>query len=263
VQFGGAVGTLAALGSDGIKVRRLLAERLKLAEPGISWHSERSRIFALGVALAGLAGACSKIGTDVALLTQPEVGEASEPPAAGKGGSSAMPHKRNPVGAAAIRANHRRIAGLIATLAMSLEAEHERAPGGWAAEWETLRDLLILAGGSVERTREMLAGLQVDPALMRSNLDAALGLPMTESLMMALAKKIGRAEAHRRVEAASKLALSHRQPLREIAKAEPAIAGNITAEEIDRALDPGRYLGSSEFMVGAALQDAQREMEIL
>lgn len=261
LQFGGAVGTLAALGSDGMNVRHLLAARLKLAEPAISWHAERSRIFDLGAALVGASGACSKIATDLALLMQPEVGEVSEPAAAGKGGSSTMPHKRNPVGAASVRANHRRAVGLIATLAMSLEAEHERAPGGWAAEWETLRDLFILSAGSVERTREMLSGLEVDPAAMRDNLDAALGLPLAESLMMALAAKIGRGEAHHRIEAASKLALSRQLPLGEIAKAEPAIAGNLTAEEIDRALNPAQYLGSAESMIGAAIMGAEREME--
>ena len=107
----------------------------------------------------------------------------------------------------------------------------------------------------------MLEGLEVDPGRMRENLDAALGLPLAESLMMALAPKIGRSEAHHRVEAASKLALASKRPLGEVAKAEPAIAGNLSAEEIDRALDPGRYLGSAEAMIDAALADARREME--
>jgi 3-carboxy-cis,cis-muconate cycloisomerase len=193
---------------------------------------------------------------------QTEVGEAFEPAAAGKGGSSAMPHKRNPVGAAAIRANHRRIAGLVAAMVMSLEQEHERAAGGWAAEWETMRGLFCLAGGGAERLREMLAGLEVDPARMRQNLDSTLGLPLAESLMMALAPKIGRAEAHHRVEAASKLALARRRPLAEIAKAEPAIAGHLGAADIDRALDPAHYLGSADSMIDAVLAEARREMEM-
>jgi 3-carboxy-cis,cis-muconate cycloisomerase len=261
LQFGGAVGTLAALGEKGLAVRKALAARLKLREPTISWHAERGRIFGLGAVLAGLSGACAKIATDVILLMQSEVGEAFEPGVPHKGGSSTMPHKRNPVGAAAIRANHRRIAGQLSTLAMSLEAEHERALGGWAAEWETLRDLFVLSAGSIERLREMLEGLEVDPGRMRENLDAALGLPLAESLMMALAPKIGRSEAHHRVEAVSKLALARKRPLGEVAKAEPAIAGNLSAEEIDRALDPGRYLGSAEAMIEAALADARRALE--
>ena len=261
MQFGGAVGTLAALGGKGLPVRKALAARLKLREPSIAWHAERGRIFAVGAALAGLSGACSKIATDVMLLMQSEIGEAFEPVASGKGGSSTMPNKRNPVAASAIRANHRRIAGQLTTLAMSLEAEHERAPGGWAAEWETLRELFVLSGGNIERLREMVEGLEVDPGRMRGNLDAALGLPLAESLMMALAPKIGRSEAHHRVEAASKLALASKRPLGEVAKAEPAIAGNLSVEEIDRALDPGRYLGSAEAMIEAALADARRAIE--
>lgn len=259
LQFGGAAGTLAALGPDGGKVRAALAERLQLAEPAITWHAERGRIFDLAASLAALSGATAKIATDVLLLMQTEVGEAFEPAGAGKGGSSTMPHKRNPVGAAAIRANHRRVAGMMATLTLGLEQEHERAPGAWSAEWETLRDLLLLTGGSAERLKDMLSGLEVDRARMRQNLAATLGLPLAESLMMALAPKIGRMEAHHRVEAASKLALASSRPLAEVAKAEPAIAGNISSEDIDRALDPARYLGQTEAMVDAALAAAMSE----
>jgi 3-carboxy-cis,cis-muconate cycloisomerase len=261
LQFGGAVGTLAALGADGLKVRQALAARLGLKEPAIDWHAERGRILDIAAALAALSGACAKIATDVMLLMQTEVGEAFEPAAAGRGGSSTMPHKRNPVGAAAIRANHRRIAGFMATLVMSLEQEHERAPGGWAAEWETLRDLFVLSAGSLERLRDMLQRLEVDPKRMRENLDATLGLPLAESLMMALAPKIGRMEAHHRVEAATKLALASRRPLAEVAKSEPAIAGNLSADEVDRPLDPGNYLGSADAMIDAVLAEARREME--
>jgi len=184
-----------------------------------------------------------------------------EPAASGKGGSSTMPHKRNPVGSIAIRANHQRISGLITTITLSLAAEHERAAGGWAAEWETMREMFVLAAGSAERLRDMTGGLEVDPNRMRDNLDATLGLPLAESLMMALAEKIGRAEAHHRVEALSKLALSSRRPLSEVVKAEPAIAGNLTAEVIDRALDPRHYLGSADKMIDAALETARRELE--
>ena len=260
LQFGGAAGTLAALGADGAKVKAALAKRLDLKEAPISWHAERGRIFDIAAALAALSGACAKIAGDVLLLMQTEVGEALEPAAAGKGGSSTLPHKRNPVGATAIRANHRRISGLMATVSIGLEQEHERAPGAWAAEWETLREFFCLTAGSIERLGDMLAGLEVDTARMRANLDATLGLPLAESLMMALAPKIGRMEAHHRVEAASKLALASNRPLAEVAKAEPAIAGNFSAEEIDRALDPHNYLGSVEPMIDAALAAAQTEM---
>lgn len=261
LQFGGAAGTLAALGADGAKVRSALAARLALKEAPITWHTERGRVFDLATALAGLSGAASKIATDIALLMQTEVAEVFEPSAPGKGGSSTLPHKRNPVGSTAIRANHRRISGMMATLTMALEQENERAAGAWAAEGETLRELFVLSAGSIEKLREMLSGLEVDPARMRQNLDATLGLPLAESLMMALAPKIGRMEAHHRVEAASKLALASNRPLAEVAKAEPAIAGNIGAEEIDRALDPRHYLGSTEAMIDAALEAARQVTE--
>ena len=172
LQFGGAAGTLAALGEDGAKVRAALAEKLSLPEPAITWHVERGRVFDIAAALAGLSGACAKIAGDVLLMMQTEIGEAFEPAAAaGKGGSSTMPHKRNPVSAIAIRANHRRIAGMMATMTLNLEQEHERAAGGWAAEWETMRDLFVLSAGSLERLCEMLSGLEIDVARMRSNLD--------------------------------------------------------------------------------------------
>jgi len=260
LQFGGASGTLAALGDKGIAVRRALAVQLKLGEPDITWHAQRSRILDIASTLAGLSGACAKIATDVLLLMQSEIAEVLEPAAAGKGGSSSMPHKRNPVGSIAIRANHQRIAGMLASVASGLVQEHERAAGAWQAEWETMREFFVLSAGSVEKLREMLEGLEVDSGRMRDNLHASLGLPMSESLTMALAQKIGKAEAQHRVEAASKLAQASRRQLADVAKAEPAIAGNISAEEIDRALDPNHYLGSAEAMIDAALEAARREL---
>ena len=261
LQFGGAAGTLAALGDNGTKVRAAIAEKLELKEAPITWHAERGRVFDIATALAALSGACAKIATDMLLMMQSEVAEAFEPAAPGKGGSSTLPHKRNPVGSIAIRANHFRIAGMMATMTVALEQEHERAAGAWAAEWETMRELFVLSAGSVERISEILQGLEVDSARMRQNLDASLGLPLAESLMMVLAEKIGRAEAKHRIEAASKLALNSRRPLAEVAKAEPAIAGNISAEEIDRALNPRHYLGSADSMIDAALKAARTELE--
>jgi 3-carboxy-cis,cis-muconate cycloisomerase len=262
LQFGGASGTLAALGENGTAVRHALAVALGLNEAPMTWHAERSRVFDLAAALANLSGTCSKIATDILLLSQTEVGEAFEPAAEGKGGSSTMPHKRNPVGTIAIRANHRRIAGLLATLAMSLEGEHERAAGGWAAEWETLRELFGLAAGSLERLRDTLSGLVVDPGRMRANLGATLGLAMAESLMMALATSIGREQAHRLVESASRRAVSDGCSLFEAASRDPAIVSLLRPDKIAQALDPDRYLGSAMTMIGATLDAAGAEMEI-
>ncbi|MYZ47736.1 3-carboxy-cis,cis-muconate cycloisomerase [Rhizobiales bacterium L72] len=261
IQFGGAAGTLAALRSDGLQVRAALARRLSLPEPAVTWHAERSRIFEIAAALGLLSGACAKIALDIQLLMQTEIGEALEPSAPGKGGSSTMPHKRNPVGSAAVRANHRRITGLVATIVSALEQEQERAPGAWPAEWETMRDLFLLAGGSVERTAAMLAGLEVEEGRMRENLDLTLGLPLAESLMMALARDIGRMEAHHRVEAASRTAATKRRPLAEIARSDPQISDVLGEDEIDAALDPSNYLGSAAAMIERALTEAERELE--
>jgi len=261
LQFGGAVGTLAALDDKGLAVRKALAAGLKLKEPALTWHAERSRILDIAVALAGLSGAAAKIATDVIFLMQTEVGEAFEPAAEGKGGSSTMPHKRNPVGSIAIRANHLRVVGLMTVILGAAPVEAERAAGSWQAEWETLRDLFILVAGSLERIREMLEGLEVNPLRMKKNLDASLGLPMAESLTFALAAKIGREKAHHGVEAAAEHTLAQVLSLADVAKSDPAIAGAMTAAEIDQALDPQRYLGSTNAMIDAALVEAKRAME--
>jgi 3-carboxy-cis,cis-muconate cycloisomerase len=261
LQFGGAAGTLAALGPDGLKVRQALAEELKLPEPAIAWHADRRRFARIGCVVGTLSGSFAKIATDVLLLMQSEVAEAFEPAAAGKGGSSTMPHKRNPVGAASIRANHRRIVGLVTTMLIAMEGEHERSPGAWSAEWETLRDLFCLAGGSAHQLRTMMEGLEVDATRMRANLDANLGLPLAESLMMALAPKIGRMQAHHRVEAASKRAVAEGRHLAEIAAGEPAIEGYLSEAEIKAAFDPLGYLGSANAMIDEVLAEARAELE--
>jgi len=261
LQYGGAVGTLSALGPDGMAVRAALAAELDLPEPHISWHSERSRFAEISTALGAASAVFAKIATDIMLMMQPEVAEAFEPAAAGRGGSSTMPHKRNPVGAAAIRANHRRIAGLVATMLMAGEAEHERSAGGWGAEWQTIADLFTLAGGSAEHLAEMLVGLELDPDRMRANLDNTNGLPLAESLMMALAPQTGRMEAHHIVEAAVKKAIAGGLTLAEAAGALTAITTHLSQDEITQALDPQAYLGSANAMIDKVLGEARKQIE--
>ncbi len=260
LQFGGAAGTLASLGSNGMAVRAALAAELGLPEPHTTWHAERSRFVKIATALATASAVFAKIATDIMLMMQPEVGEAFEPAAAGRGGSSTMPHKRNPVAAAAVRANHRRIAGLVATLLIAAEAEHERAPGGWGAEWQTIADLFTLAGGSAEYLAETLAGLEVDAGRMRANLHAARGLPLAESLMMALAPKTGRLEAHHIVEATVKKALADGLTLAQAAGADTAVTAHLSDDEIGRALDPQAYLGSANAMIDKVLGEARKQI---
>jgi 3-carboxy-cis,cis-muconate cycloisomerase len=172
VQLGGPVGALGGFGGRGPAVAAAMAEELGLAATPLPWHGDRVRPAALGAALALLAGALGKVGVDVALLAQNEVGEVREG-GEGRGGSSSMGHKRNPVAAVALVACARRTPGLAATLLASMGGEHERAAGAWHAEWETLGDLLRLTGAAAAWARELLEGLEVDPARMQANLEAA------------------------------------------------------------------------------------------
>jgi 3-carboxy-cis,cis-muconate cycloisomerase len=178
-QLGGAAGTLASLGPSALEVTRLFAYELELPEPELPWHTDRTRVAQLGGSLAVAAGVCAKIGLDVALLEQTEVGEVREPP--GAGGSSTMPHKRNPVGSAVAIACARHATAASAVLAAALVGEHERALGAWQSEWAALSDALAAAGGAAAAVRETLEGLDVDVARMRANLDLTGGAIMSEA----------------------------------------------------------------------------------
>ncbi|HEY0716647.1 MAG TPA: lyase family protein, partial [Streptosporangiaceae bacterium] len=278
VQFGGAAGTLAALGDDGPRVAALLAEELGLPAPRLPWHTSRLRILELAAALAGVDSVLSKIARDVTLLAQTEVaevaeGEVEEGEAAGaaggaaaagdtraprRGGSSAMPNKQNPVAAIAILGCAKRAPGLLATLAAAGEQEHQRAAGAWHAEWEPLADLLTVTGSAASWAVDLLGGLTVDPARMSANLAAARGLPLAEHLASLLAGQLGRAAAHDLVAEASARAMAQGIPLRDALLGERGPAGTlaaagITAGQIDAALDPARYLGAAAEFTSAAL----------
>ena len=261
VQLAGAAGTLAAFGGKGEELRATLAQELKLSDPGGPWHVERTRIADIACGLGLVSGALSKIATDIMLLMQTEVGEAMEPAAPGRGGSSTMPHKRNPAATAAVRANHRRIVGLVSTMLMAMESEHERGAGGWAAEWETFRDLFRLSGGSAAIMSQVLAGLEVDRAAMAANLRRTRGLVMAESLMMALAERTGKAVAHHLVDAASRRAINENRDLAAIAGEEPEIARHLSGPEIRAVLSPGSGLDTSAGSVRRAVAAARAELE--
>jgi 3-carboxy-cis,cis-muconate cycloisomerase len=260
VQFGGAAGTLSALGSDGPRVAILMAEELGLAVPVLPWHTDRLRIIQLAAALAGAAAALGKIARDITLLAQSEVAEVSEG-GAGRGGSSAMPQKRNPVAAVLILGCTRRVPGLLATLAASAEQEHQRAAGAWHAEWEPLADLLRLTGSAASWGAELLSGLQVDSDRMRANLDAADGFPMTEPVAALLAPTLGSGEAHDLIAAASARAVTAGQSLGDILTsgeiAQSLTAAGISKQQIEAVLDPENYLGSAAAFTSAALASHQ------
>jgi 3-carboxy-cis,cis-muconate cycloisomerase len=268
VQFGGAAGTLAALGDDGPRVAALLAEELDLPAPPLPWHTDRLRVLELAAALAGADSVLSKIARDVTLLAQTEVAEVREGPggpAAGpsggsprRGGSSAMPNKQNPVAAVAILGCAKRAPGLLATLAAAGEQEHQRAAGAWHAEWEPLADLLTVTGSAASWAADLLGGLVVDKARMSANLAASHGLPLAEHVTSLLAGTLGRAAAHDLVAEAGARAVSAGVPLRDALLGLPRPAeqlekARITPEQIDAALDPARYLGAAQEFTDAAL----------
>jgi 3-carboxy-cis,cis-muconate cycloisomerase len=262
VQFGGAAGTLAPLGTAGPRVAALLAGELGLAEPALPWHTSRLRITELAAALAGACAAAGKIARDVTLLAQTEVAEVREGAAEpGRGGSSAMPHKRNPVAAIAVLGCARQAPGLLATLTASAEQEHQRAAGAWHAEWQPLTGLLRLTGSAAAWCAELLAGLEVDAAAMRANLDGAGGLPLAEHVTTVLAPRLGRLAAHDLVAGAAARSAGTGRPFRdELAGAIAGSGAAIRPDEIDAALDPRGYLGAAGQFVRRALA-AHRDTE--
>jgi 3-carboxy-cis,cis-muconate cycloisomerase len=248
VELGGAAGTLSALGDEGPAVLALLAEELGLAEPAVPWHTARARLAELGAALGVTVGALSKIALDVILMAQTEVGEAAE---ATGGGSSAMPHKQNPVAATLVRACAPRVQAQAGVLLGAMAAEHERAAGAWHAEWDALADALALTGGAAARAREIVEGLRVDLERMRANLDATGGLVMAEHVKVVLAQKVGAPEAARLVEAAARRAREEGRTLGETLADDPGV--ELSGEEIERALAPEGYLGAADAFVQRAL----------
>jgi 3-carboxy-cis,cis-muconate cycloisomerase len=252
-ELGGAAGTLASLGADGLNVLAPYAEELGLAEPELPWHTTRLRVAELGAALALAAGALEKVALDVTLLAQTEVGEVAEPSDGGRGGSSTLPHKRNPVGSVLTTACARRVRGAATVLLGAMAHEHERAAGAWQAEWDALAAALALTAGAAAALREVLDGLEVRPERMRENLELTGGLLMAESVTMAMAARSGRPEAKRVVEAACRRAAGSGRPLRDELVDDEAVRAALTLEQIELALDPTRYLGSAGAFVDRAL----------
>ncbi len=200
LQFGGASGTLAALGDRGLEIAEALASELGLKCPDAPWHAHRDRLAALMAALSIYTASLGKMALDIALLMQFEVGEAAEPGGDGRGGSSTMPHKRNPTACMLAIAATKRTPGLLADYLAGMTQEHERALGGWQAEWATIHAIVQSAGAALESMAEVAEGLIVDAARMRRNLDATQGAVFAEKAMMLLAPEMGREAAHHAVE---------------------------------------------------------------
>jgi 3-carboxy-cis,cis-muconate cycloisomerase len=253
LQLGGAVGTLAALGERGTEVAQALAAELHLSLPDLPWHAQRDRIAEVATVLGLAVGTLGKIARDVSLLMQTEIAEALEPGAPGRGGSSTMPHKRNPVGSAVILAAATRVPPLVATMLAAMVQEHERGLGGWHAEWDTLPEICMLTAGALARAVEVVGGLEVDPRRMAADLDATRGLIMAEAVSMALAAHVGRQTAHELVEEAARRAQHEGKHLRDVLAADARVTRHLSMAELERALDPALYTGRAEEFVANAL----------
>jgi 3-carboxy-cis,cis-muconate cycloisomerase len=253
LQFGGAAGTLAALGDRGLSVAAALAEELGLALPDIPWHTERDRLAELATTLAMIVGTLGKMARDLSLLMQTDVGEAFEPGGEGRGGSSSMPHKRNPVTSAVVLAAATRAPGLAATLLASMVQEHERGLGGWHAEWMALPELVMVTSGALGQMADTMAHLEVNPDRMRTNLEVTQGLMMAEAVALALGPTLGRLAAHERVEAACRRAASEGRHLRHVLAEDAEIGARLGAADLDRLFDPHTYLGAATALVQRVL----------
>ena len=256
LQFGGASGTLAALGPSAVDVAAALADTLRLQMPPAPWHSHRDRFAQLACALGVATGTLGKIARDLALMSQTEVAEAF--PGEDAGGSSTMPHKRNPVSAAVALAASVRVPGLVASMLAGMPQEHERGLGGWHAEWDVLPDIVLLTAGAARSIGFALDELVIDTARMRKNLEITHGLIQSEAVVMTLGRDLGKQKAHALVEAACRRAASEKRTLKEVLAEEDAVTRVMTAEAIERCLSPEEYLGAADAFVDRVLESWER-----
>src|ERR1700733_10139744 len=254
LQFGGDAGTLAALGDKGLLVAEKLAAELELPLPDAPWHTHRDRFAEAASVFAILTGSCGKIARDVSLLMQTDVAEAFEPSGEGRGGSSTMPHKRNPVAAATALAAATMAPNLAATIFAAQVQDHECSAGLWHAEWPTLPMLQLVTSGALAAIVDIAEGLEVDAARMRVNLDATHGLIMAEAVTMALAEKIGKSQAHHLVEAASKKAVAGKTDLREMLTQDPKVTTHLAADKSESLFEPMAYQGVSQTLIDRLLK---------
>lgn len=253
VQFGGAVGTLASFGSKGRAVTEGLARELNLAAPVSPWHANRETMAETAAGLGLICGSLAKFATDVILLSQTEVAEAGEPAEGGRGGSSTLPQKRNPVASAYIVACARGVHALVPLMFQALAGDHERSAGAWQSEPLALPQIFVLTSGALKHAHDVADGLRVDATAMKRNLEATHGLIMAEAVMMALAESAGRDEAHRLTQRASQTALARSRPLAEVLSEDSAVTAHLDAKAIARLTDPARYLGEAKAVADRVL----------
>jgi 3-carboxy-cis,cis-muconate cycloisomerase len=252
-EFGGAAGTLSSLGKDGLRTQVELAKELKLAQPEIAWHTVHDRFAEAGCFLGLVAGICGKIAFDVKLMMQTEVEEVYEPFHEGRGSSSTMPQKRNPISCVYITAQTGVIRTQVAALLNAMEQDHERSTGQWEIEWIVLPEIFVLTAGCLAQTRFLVSGLQVDEKKMRANLDITKGLIVSEAVMMGLGPHLGRQVAHDLVYDVCRQVVATGRPLAELLAENKEIAKHMSRAEIDKLCDPANYLGQAGEMVDRVL----------
>ena len=253
LQFGGASGTLAALGGHGLQVAKRLSRELDLPLPEAPWHTHRDRIAEAASVFAIIAGSCGKIARDVSLMMQTDVAEAFEPAGEGRGGSSTMPHKRNPVAAASALGAATMAPNLAATIFAAQVQEHERSAGPWHAEWPTLPALMLVTSGALAAIVDIAEGLEIDSARMRTNLNTTHGLILAEAVTFALAEKIGKSDAHHLVEAASKKAVAARRDLQDVLAEDQKVAAHLDRDRLAELFEPMSYQGASQALIDRLL----------
>lgn len=258
-QLGGAVGSLASLQDQGSAVVAAFAAQLNLTAPECTWHGERDRMVELASTLALIVGNVGKMAKDWSLLMQTEIAEVFEPTAKGRGGSSTMPHKRNPVAAASILAAANRVPALMASVFQSMVQEHERALGAWHAEWLAIPEIFQLCAGALERSSDVLEHMQVNADAMQRNLECTHGLIMAEAVMMALAPKLGRLNAHHLVEQACQQAVAQQQHLKTVLANMEQVQAYLNDQAFDELFNPASYLGNIQAQIDAVLHAQQGE----
>jgi 3-carboxy-cis,cis-muconate cycloisomerase len=255
LQFGGAVGTLAALGVHGEAVSKQLAEELKLPSPQIPWHSHRDCMAEIATTLGLLTGTLGKIARDISLHMQTEIGELREPAQAGRGISSTMPHKHNPVAAAVILSAAIRVPGLVSTMLSAMVQEDERGLGGWHAEWEALPEIVILTAGATHQLATVVPQLEIDVHRMRENLELSQGLIFAEAITAALGEKISRSHSRELIDEATRQAIKTKRHLREIMERDERIKKHFSPAEMDSLFDAGNYFGTASRFIDLILEN--------